>query len=220
MVIKKPKALRARKEEDKTERRDRLLAAARELLGNGSYDAIKMLDVAGRAGFAKGTAFFYFPTKEALFLQLLEVELFDWLSVLDHKLSEGGLYTPERVARIFASTLTERPVLTSLLSLLGVVLEENVSLERIVAFKSALLERLAVSGPKLERRLPNLPEGSGAKTLLHVYALVVGLHHLTEPSAVVREALQAPHLAPLVLDFSAELTPLLIALFHGLSVSR
>lgn len=220
MVIKKPSAIRARKEEDKTERRQRLLAAARELLEAQPYADIKMQDVAERAGFAKGTLFFYFETKEALFLQLLEVELFLWLDALEQALSEGGRYTEERVARTIATTLAAQPLLTPLLVLLGTVLEQNIAVERIVAFKTALLSRLGAAGQKLERRLPDLPAGHGPQTLLRVYALVIGLHQLTDPSPAVRKALEQPELSPLVMHFEAELTPLLTALFRGLSLSR
>lgn len=220
MVNKKPKTLRARKEEDKSERRLRLLSAARTLLESGPYADIKMQDVAHGAGFAKGTLFFYFETKEALFLQLLETELFAWLDILEKALSEGGRYTEERVARAIATTLKEQPLLTPLLTLLGTVLEQNIAVERIVAFKTALLERLQVTGAKLERRLPELPAGHGPQTLLRVYALVIGLYQLTDPSPTVKKALERPELSPLVLDFEAELTPLLTALFRGLSLPR
>ena len=83
---------------------------------------------------------------------MLERELFAWLDVLDDKLSEGGRYSHERVARIIATTLSERAVLTLLLSLLASVLEHNVGVERIVAFKRQLLGRLVASGALLEKR--------------------------------------------------------------------
>src|SRR3712207_5711458 len=82
---------RARKEEDKEARRRQLLDAALELYRATSYDEVKMADVAERAALAKGTVFLYFPTKEALFLALLEEQLFAWFARLEEALgrSEG-----------------------------------------------------------------------------------------------------------------------------------
>ncbi len=213
---------RARREEDKLERREVLLDAARALLATHGYDAhgydsVKMADVAARAELAKGTVFFYFATKEALFLSLLERELFAWFSDLDERLGEGGRYSGERVARMIASTLAVRPLLTLLLSLLASVLEQNVGVERIVEFKLKLLVRLRQSGVLIERRLPFLGVDEGPRTLLRIYAVVVGLRQLTDPGADVKKALERPELRPLVLDFETELTPLLSALFEGLA---
>ena len=64
MVIEK----RARKPEQKRERRTEILSAAITLLRERPYNKINIADVARRAGMAKGTVFLYFRTREELFL--------------------------------------------------------------------------------------------------------------------------------------------------------
>jgi AcrR family transcriptional regulator len=211
---------RARKEEDKEARRRQLLDAALELYRTTSYDEVKMADVAERSKLAKGTVFLYFPTKEALFLALLEEQLFAWFVKLEETLSKGeGRWTGARVARTVAESLEgeEGLSLTRLLARLQTVLEQNVTVEQVRSFKEQLLEAVGRAGALVEKRLPFLSEGEGIHFFLQVHALVVGLRHMADLAPVVREVHDAaPHLNPLRVDFIRELTASLTTLLRGL----
>lgn len=211
MVIK----TRARSEAAKEERLLELLEVARPLVNAKSFDDLKMADVAEAAGVAKGTVFLYFPTKEALCLALLEAELFGWLAALRAELEQPGRWSEKRLARAFVLTLAPRPLFLKLLGLLATVLEHNLPVETVVAFKERLLSALVEHGALLERRLPKLSPGEGARLLLRVDAVVVGLSQLANPAPVVAQALALPHLQPLIVDFEPELLATLTALFVG-----
>ncbi len=209
---------RARKEEDKEARRRQLLEAALALYRSTSYEAVKMADVAERAGLAKGTVFLYFPTKEALFLAMLEEQLFAWFDRLETTLTEGGgRWTGARVARTVAESLEGEEPLTRLLARLQTVLEQNVSTEQVRGFKERLLEAVQRAGALVEKRLAFLQPGEGVRFLLHVNALVTGLLQMADMAPVVREVFAAaPHLEPLRVDFTHELTHALTLLLRGL----
>lgn len=210
---------RARKDADKVGRRRQLLDAAVRLFARLGYADVKMADVAEAAGLGKGTVFLYFPTKEALFLALLEEELFAWFAALDAALAgEGGRWTGPRVARLVASSATERDVLTRLLTLWQTVLEHNVTAAQVRPFKLRLLEQLAHTGALLEGRLPFLAPGEGAQLLLHLAAIVTGLRQMADVAPAVREVFDAEpaRFAPLVVDFGAELTRVLTHQLRGL----
>lgn len=208
---------RARRAEDKQIRRRDIMQAALDLLGKRRFAEIKMIDIARQANLAKGTLFLYFPTKEALFLDILEELLVEWLEEVNGHLDSGrGRWTSARVARIITDTLAPRDTLTRLLTLVSSVLEHNVDVERVAAFKRKLLEIMPPTGARLEQRLQFLAAGDGVHLLLRIYALVVGLRQLCDPGAVAREALAQPELAPLAIDFESELRPLLTALLRGL----
>jgi len=53
------------------ERRDRILAVAREMAAGGGYDAVVMRDVAERSGVALGTLYRYFASKDHLLAEVL-----------------------------------------------------------------------------------------------------------------------------------------------------
>ncbi|HEX8822338.1 MAG TPA: TetR family transcriptional regulator [Archangium sp.] len=209
---------RARKEEDKEARRRQLLEGALELYRATSYDEVKMADVAERARLAKGTVFLYFPTKEALFLALLEEQLFAWFPRLEELLARGeGRWTGARVARTVAESLEGEESLTRLLARLQTVLEQNVTVEQVRGFKERLLEAVVRAGTLVEKRLPFLSAGEGIHFFLQVHALVVGLRQMADLAPVAREVHEAaPHLNPLRVDFTRELTACLTTLLRGL----
>lgn len=209
---------RARRDEDKEARRRQLLDAALALYQATSYDEVKVADVAERAELAKGTVFLYFPTKEALFLALLEEQLLAWFTRLEQALSrKGERWTGGRVARTVAGSLRGEEPLTRLLTRLQTVLEQNVTPAQVRGFKQRLLEALGRAGMRVEERLPFLSPGEGMRFLLHVNALVVGLRQMADLAPVVREVLEAaPHLTPLRVDFTRELTDALTTLLRGL----
>ena len=209
---------RARKEEDKEARRRQLLDAALALYRATSYDEVKMADVAERAQLAKGTVFLYFPTKEALFLTLLEEQLFAWFARVEELLAQAeGRWTGAQVARTLAESLEAEEPLTRLMARLQTVLEQNVAVEQVRGFKERLLRAVVRSGTLVEQRLAFLRPGEGVRFLLQVNALVVGLRQMADLAPVVREVFEAtPHLAPLRVDFTRELTDSLTTLLRGL----
>ncbi|MFY1832036.1 TetR family transcriptional regulator [Myxococcus fulvus] len=208
---------RARKDEDKEARRRVLLDEALALYQATSYSEVKMADVAERAHLAKGTVFLYFPTKEALFLALLEDLLFAWFARLEARLGTvEGTWTGPWLARAVAESLEPELSLTRLLAMLQTVLEQNVSVEQARRFKERLLEAMARTGALLESRLSFLHPGEGARVLVHLHALVTGLRQMADVAPVAREVLALPHMAPLRIDFTAELTTALTTLLRGL----
>jgi AcrR family transcriptional regulator len=62
--------------------RQRLLAAALIVFARDGYDHSSVNDICAEAGVSKGAFFHHFPTKQALFLELLD----EWLATLDGQL--------------------------------------------------------------------------------------------------------------------------------------
>src|SRR6266487_1499111 len=102
------------------------------------------------------------------------------------------------------------------LAILHTLLERNIELAEAVHFKHFLLAHLTQTGTLLEKRLPFLAPGTGAHLLLQSHAMVIGFWHLSDPSPVVREALQRPELRMFDLQFVPEFSNALQALLCGL----
>lgn len=213
MVIK----IRARREEDKLERRRAILQAAERLAATVPFGEVKMADVARRARIAKGTVFLYFPTKEALFLALLQDGLGAWMDELDAGLEARAEWTGEALAQALAASLVGREGLLRVLVLLETLLERNVTAEDIEGFKRWLLARLERTGARLELRLAGLPRGSGVRFLLLLNALVVGLWQMADHAPLTREVLARPGLQAFQLDFARELQAAVTTLLRGLA---
>ncbi len=240
------KKARARNSEDKEQRRIVLRDAALSLFAEVPFHAVRMADVAERAKLAKGTVFLYYPTKEALFLDLLETRLFGWLDRLEGELEAGrGPYSVARFARVVRQLVESDAMLVRLLVLLSGVIEQNVEVDAVVAFKQRLAVRLGAIGSLLERRLAFLAPGDGARILLRVNALVVGLHPMSAsnrfafvedasgerdasavPPALASRASGAaqpvlrPELGILVVPFEDELETCLLAILRGMAANE
>lgn len=216
-----PVKKRARAEADKQQRRAEILRAAADVFASQPYAAVTMAEVARRAGLAKGTVYLYHATKESLFLQLVIDALTRWFAEVEAAL-RGSVprLGADELATLLVGTLTKRGELTRLLPLLHPVLEENIDEALALTFKQRLGEQTAVAGELLERRCELLGPGDGVRLLLRLHALVIGLHAMASPSPTVARILARPEMAPLRIDFAAELHATVAALLRGWSVSK
>ncbi|HEU0300741.1 MAG TPA: TetR family transcriptional regulator [Longimicrobium sp.] len=209
---------RARSEDEKTERRNAILATAwRMYTREPSFAAFTMAALAREAGLAKGTLYLYFRTKEELFLALLENGFGAWFDSMDRRLDDGhGEWTPERVADVVLASIAGRETLARLLSILPGIVEHNVEFDAALRFKRQVMHRAEVTGHRLEARLPFLRAGQGARFLVHLHALVIGVWQLAQPSPVIRRVMETPELAPARVDFEEDLRLLITALLKGM----
>lgn len=209
---------RARSDEDKHERRTAILSTAwRMYTRDPSFAAFTMGALAKQAGLAKGTLYLYFRTKEELFLALLESGFDAWFDAIDTRLDDGGIvWTPESAAEVVVRSIRGRESLARLLSILPTIVEHNVEFDAALRFKRQVMRRADVTGHRLEARLPFLRPGEGARFLVHLHALVIGVWQLAEPSAVIRRVMETPELAPARVDFEEDLRFLLVTLLAGM----
>lgn len=210
---------RARKDEEKLQRRQDILDVAWQLFQETSYQAITMSEVAQRSGLAKGTVYLYFKTKEELFLGVQEQQFEAWFNEIDERLDE--LSDPdnrlEQVARVLCKSLEKRANLTRLLTILHSILEQNIDFDSALRLKRMLLVRISGTGARLEQHLPFLQPGEGGKVLLRIYALIIGLHEQADPSPVARQAMEHdPALRVMLLDFKQEFAETVLILLKGM----
>jgi AcrR family transcriptional regulator len=207
---------RAIKDEQKLDRRQTIVDQAWAQFQTRSYDAINMIDIAQAAGLAKGTVYLYFPTKEALFLGVLEQQFAAWFRGVDAYLEAHSAIDAPTLAQFLTRSVTERPSLARLFAIAHVVLEHNISAEAARAYKHMLHEHMAHTGGLLEARLPRLHVGQGAHMLTRAYAIVIGVQHVTQPAPVVAQVIaEDPQLQRFQPRFEDELYALLIALLNA-----
>lgn len=222
--------VRARKPEQKEERRAHLLSTARALVeGTGAVDGLGLNELARQAGMTKSNVYRYFESREAVLLALLEAEYQAWLGDLRGSLAvpraagtrrrpsaherrvAPGPASPsiDLLARTLARTLVSRPVLVVLTSALPTVLEKNLSEEAIVAFKlrsAAFFDEVALA---LE---PYVPVAIGVPLMHDVVAALGGLYPYACPAEAVRRALARPELCSMARDLEADLVRFVRAL--------
>ncbi len=211
------KRQRAVKEEHKLERKQAILDTAWKIFQTTPYHEVTMSIVAQKTRLAKGTLFLYFPTKEEMFLALLEGQLVEWFTEVNLQLDLlKGKTTIEQVVSLFADSLKARTSFTRLLAIHSTIVEQNVSYESILQHKQIILSHLAGTGTRLESALPYLTKGQGAHFILQAQATVVGLWHLADPSPIASDVIKNEGLDVFNLDFILEFQKMLTALLYGL----
>lgn len=81
------------------ETRDHILMAALDCFSRAGYDATGVAEICSEAGVSKGAFYHHFPSKQAVFLKLLE----DWLAGIDDAIQAVQLETenvPEAMVRM------------------------------------------------------------------------------------------------------------------------
>jgi AcrR family transcriptional regulator len=189
--------------EEKEIRRRAILAGALQLLRETSYPELRMTDLAMRLGLGKGTLYLYFPTKESLFLAVLQAEMGAWFERAAARLeSTPPGSDPVEVAEGLVLELMRRPLLPGLQALLHGVLERNIPASEAQRFARFLQAGVVRVGECLERVLPRLTPGLGPLYLIRFHGLVIGSQLMAARPPSVRAALQDADLA--LFDFSFE----------------
>jgi AcrR family transcriptional regulator len=209
---------RATTEGKKKDRRDSLLAAAQELFDSKDFDEISTAEIAGRAGFAKGTLFFYFKTKESLFLELLTMSMQEWFSASVTQIAKAKK-SRKTVAKVIASGLVARPNLVRLLALLHPVLERNADTASLLRFKRSLLALTNETALLFEQTL-GFNKNTSLSAVIWMHALIIGLAQITTPTRLVRTTLNHPELSLLERDFQNETESALRSLLEGASQEK
>jgi TetR/AcrR family transcriptional repressor of uid operon len=85
------------------ETQERILRAAQLVFARGGYDATSVAEICRQAGVSKGALYHHFPTKQSVFLALLE----EWLTELDagiEALRQEALDMPQALLQMASLT--------------------------------------------------------------------------------------------------------------------
>jgi AcrR family transcriptional regulator len=207
---------RARRSEDKDARRRSIIACARTFLGQRPYEAITLSDIARRVGLTKGALYLYFPSREALFLEVLGEDLQAWLDALHARLDSAARWTPEALAELF---MTPGGAGLVLMPTLNSILAGSTDFDAVFRFEKMLHERTLALGERIERAAPFLPAGSGARFLVCAHAIVVGFRQHADCRETTDRVLKLKQLRALRPDLRPALKDVLTAVLVGWSAS-
>jgi AcrR family transcriptional regulator len=212
-----PRFHRARQPAQKQQRREQLVAAAATLLRDGGVDAVTLSAIARAAAVAKSNVYRYFESREQILLEILLAEEQAWVGELERALAPlAGQDDPDAVAAALARTLAARPTACALIAVVANVLEHNLSVDSVRAFKSRVLEISIRIGNALHAALPGLPHDRTEALLRYLHALIAGLWPIAHPSAPAAEVMERPEFATLCSDFETDVRGALAAMLRGL----
>jgi AcrR family transcriptional regulator len=217
---------RARRPEQKLERRDAILGAARELALRDGVRAVSLADIAARVGIHKSALLRYFETREQIFLELTAEAWRDWTAALHAGLDavEPDAAIPDAaalVAEVFARSFGDRPLLCDLIAHTPLNLERNVSPEAVRRYKLTSLGAVDEAAAIVHRVLPELTLTEGGEFVAALASLAGAVWQIANPTAVLAEFYASdPALARACVDLTPRLRRTAEILLAGLIASR
>lgn len=188
---------RARRPEQKEERREAILAVARTLAEQRRVREVSLGDIGREVGLAKSNLLRYFESREEIFLTLLLREWEAWTE---------AVVIGDDPAAALATSLAARPFFCDLLGEQAAVLEHNVSAEAVRAFRADSIELVRTLAARID--VPEAFELVAAALLL-----AASLYPLASPAPHVAEAYVGTEL--LQPDFEGRLYGFLATLIKG-----
>jgi AcrR family transcriptional regulator len=204
--------VRARRPEQKQQRRDAILTAARQLAVESGVDNVTLGSVASVVGLAKSNVIRYFGTREEIYLVLAGDCWREWRNAVLGRLDNG-----DDVVDVLAETLHERPLFCDLLSHATTSLERNVSVEAAGAYKQTMVEVITALGIAVAEARPALTDSAGFELVTAGVGFAGVLYPADHPDPTLAEVYaRNPELAAARPSFLPTLRRLLAALAVGL----
>jgi AcrR family transcriptional regulator len=208
--------LRARRPEHKQQRRDAILAAARQLAVDSGVDNVSLGGVAAAVGLAKSNLVRYFGTREEIYLELAGDCWRDWRDEVLRRLGAG-----DDVIDVLAESLEARPLFCDLLSHAATSLEHNVSIAATRDYKHTMVAVIGELGGAVAKAHPSLSDSESFELVTAAVLLAGALYAADAPPPTLAEVYaQEPDLAAARPRFQPTMKRLLAAVATGLPTLR
>jgi AcrR family transcriptional regulator len=216
---------RARRPEQKVQRRDAILGAARELARRDGVRTVSLADIAAEVGIHKSALLRYFETREQIFLELTAEAWRDWAQALHAGLdaATGDTATGDAalVADVFARGFADRPLFCDLVAHTPLNLERNVSPEAVRRYKLTSLGVVDEAAALVQRALPALRMAEAREFVATLASLAGSLWQIANPAPALAELYASdPALAQACVDLAPRLRRTAEILLAGLIPSR
>lgn len=205
---------RARKPEEKEQRRAAILRAAVRLARAGGPLALGLNELAREAGITKSNVYRYFESREEVLARIYLVELAAFVGELEGRFPRRCKIAT--VADELTSAFLARPLFCQLIGMLSSVLEHNLSAETIASVKREMMALTARVQPVLKRALPWLADRDNVWVMQSIAIYVAMLWPTTHPSSAAAEVLARPEFAAMKLEPTRALRQFIEVVLTGL----
>jgi AcrR family transcriptional regulator len=212
---------RARRPEQKQQRQDDILDAARELALRRGVRNVTLTDIADRVGIHKSALLRYFETREQILLELTARTWRDWVSSLSDELAGAAPGDRGLVADVVARSFTSRPLLCDLIAHTPLNLERHVSVAAVRRYKLTSLGAIAGAVEMINRALPELTAGECREFISAMASLAGAMWQIANPPPALAGLYAAdPELAYACVELLPRLRRTAEVMLAGLVPSR
>ena len=181
--------IRARSDEQKALRLAEIKAAAQRQFAARPYHEIRLTTIAEELGWSRANLYKYVSTKEEIFLLLAGDACRAYFDALLTALPEGCGFSPDVVAEVWAGIANAHQEYFRLGDLLSTIIETNVTVERLAAFKQGYYDCVDAMAERLPR-IVDIDPHRVEPLLLAVYYHAIGFVSGCWANPLIAEALE------------------------------
>ena len=130
--------VRARSKEQKDQRFQEIMRVTDTLFHASTFHAISLTTIAEALGWSRGNLYKYVTTKEEIFLALYIQKHHAWIDAVASLFSGVDRLSPEIFVRRWSRVLAENSDFLKYQNILAIVIETNVPIDALAAFKKNL----------------------------------------------------------------------------------
>ena len=148
--MKKNGTLLKLKEKERETRRELILAAARTVFGEKTYDRVSMAEIAKAAGIAKSSIYTYFSSQEALFVEIAVRDTRRFIGELEQQISAAAPLSLQMVIDYFLDYYMQHEAQWRMITHFALYgNKRNESVEKLDSVSRQLLDQFALIFEKL-----------------------------------------------------------------------
>jgi AcrR family transcriptional regulator len=212
---------RARRPEQKQQRREAILDTARKLALRDGVRNVSLADIADQIGIHKSALLRYFETREQIFLELTAQAWTEWAHSVHAELDAAPRGETDAVAAVLARSFAERPLLCDLIPHTALNHERNVSVDGVRRYKLTSLAAVTEVAEATHSALPQLTAGESRELISTIATLAGALWQIANPPPALTELYASdPELAHACVDLLPRLQRAANVLLAGFIPAR
>ena len=192
--------LRARSSGQKEERMKEIKKAADAQFAERPYHMITLTTIAEQLSWSRANLYKYVTTKEEIFLELTRDKWDAYFTALRSAFPPGCMYSPEVAAEVWAGILNADNGHLKYSAILPSIIETNVAIEKLAAFKKFFHRQTDVFTELLHLNF-GLSQEKAYEIFMTVHYQAVGLYGYCNAGEMVEEALRMAEVKLTMPDF-------------------
>lgn len=196
--------IRARSDEHKEERLSQIKEATAELFRTAPYAEITLTTIAEKLGWSRANLYKYVTTKEEIFLEIASEKMDAYYGALIDAFKKASGRPANELSKIWADVLDANQDYMRYVSYLNPVIETNVTVERLAAFKKRYYD-LANAFCGLLSAALNCSQEAAYKIQLDVLFYASSNAVCCYKNPLVQKALKKIKVVPPKMDFYADM---------------
>ena len=178
------------------DKKEEIVKACEELYTKTSFKDITIKGIGEQGKFSRTSIYYYFQTKEEIFLALFKKEYEKWIIDLEELYNKNEELTKENFAKNLAKTIEKRKNLLKLLSMNMYDMEENSRIEELIKFKTAYGKSVEMVRKCIDKFFKDMTEEEKDNFIFSFFPFMYGIYpyaEVTKKQKLAMEKAKVPY---------------------------